>query len=169
MQTATTYEQAVARKYPEQIAIAIAKDARGKHNPITLGWIMFASHEPPMIAVAIGKTRYSLGAIRHAGEFVLSFPSSNMAEDALFHGTKSGAEIDKLAECGTKTEPATQIDSVLLTDAVANFECRLESEFETGDHIIFVGRVLASHMHRDPTVRRLYSLGNEQLGGAVAG
>jgi flavin reductase (DIM6/NTAB) family NADH-FMN oxidoreductase RutF len=169
MQIETTYERAAARKFPEQIAIAIAKDAAGKPNPITLGWLMPVSHEPPMVAIAIGKTRHSLEAIRRAGEFVLSFPSTEMAEDARFHGTKSGRDMDKLAECGTKTQPATRIDSVLLADAVANLECRLESEHEAGDHIIFVGRVVASHTHEKPAVRRLYSLGNEQMGGVVPG
>jgi flavin reductase (DIM6/NTAB) family NADH-FMN oxidoreductase RutF len=165
MQVATTYEQAVSRRFPEQVAIAIAKDVQGKHNPITLGWTMLVSQEPPMMAIAVGKTRYSLEAIRQAGEFVLSFPSSKMAEDARFHGTQSGRDMDKLAKCGTRTQPATQIDSVLLSDAVASFECKLESEFETGDHVVFVGRVVASHMHEDVSVRRLYSLGNEELGG----
>lgn len=169
MQIATTYEQAVARRFPEQVAIAIAKDAQGKHNPITLGWTMLVSHEPPMMAIAVGKTRYSLEAIRRAGEFVLSLPSSDMAEDARFHGTQSGRDMDKLAKCGTKTQSATQIDSVLLTDAAANFECKLESELEAGDHIVFVGRVVASHMHADASVRRLYSLGNEELGGIRPG
>ena len=169
MQTTATYEQAGSRRYPEQVAIAIAKDAIGKHNPITLGWTMLVSHEPPMMAIAIGKTRYSLKAIRHAGEFVLSLPSSEMTEDARFHGTQSGRDMDKLAECGTKTQPATQIDSVLLANAVANFECKLESEHEAGDHVIFVGRVVASHVNDNPAVRRLYSLGNEQLGGVLPG
>ena len=35
---------------------------------------------------------------------------------------------------------------------------------EAGDHVIFVGRVVASHMHEDASARRLYALGNEQLG-----
>ncbi|MCK4342512.1 MAG: flavin reductase family protein [Phycisphaerae bacterium] len=169
MQVATTYENAMARKYPEQVSLAIAKDARGKHNPISLGWVMNTSIEPPMLAISIGLTRYSLEVLRHAREFVLSFVSSTMAEDALFHGTRSGRELDKLAQCGTKTQPATVIDSVLLADAVANFECKLESELVTGDHVIFVGRVVAAHMNEDPSVRRLYSLGNDQLGGVVPG
>jgi len=165
MQTSTTYEEAVARRYPEQVAIAIARDPQGKHNPITIGWTMLVSHEPPMMAIAVGKTRYSAEALRQARQFVLSFPSAGMAADARFHGTHSGRDMDKLAACGTKTEPATRIDSVLLTDAVANFECELEAELEAGDHIIFVGRVVASHMNTDPAARRLYSLGHEQLGG----
>lgn len=169
MQVATPYENAMARKYPEQVAIAIVKDPQGKPNPITLGWVMITSGQPPMLAISIGRTRYSLEALRQAGEFVVSFPSSQMAPDALFHGTKSGRDMDKLAVCGTKTQPAQVVDSVLLADAVANFECTLEAELETGDHFIFVGRVVASHMNTDPSVRRLYSLGNEQLGGVEPG
>jgi len=164
MQIAATYEQAAERRFPEQITIAIAKDANGKHNPITISWTMLTSIEPPMMAISVGKERYSANALRHAREFVLSLPSAEMSNDAVFHGTKSGRDMDKLAECGTKTQPATRIDSVLLADAVANFECKLESEHETGDHIIFVARVVAAHMHEDPAVRRLYALGNEQMG-----
>jgi flavin reductase (DIM6/NTAB) family NADH-FMN oxidoreductase RutF len=165
MQVAATYDEAVSRRFPEQVAIAIAKDPQGKYNPITLGWTMLVSHEPPMMALAVGKTRYSLEVIRHAGVFVLSLPSAAMANDARFHGTESGRDMDKLTECGTNTQPASEIDSLLLADAVANFECRLESEHEAGDHVIFVGRVVASHMNADAAVHRLYSLGHEQLGG----
>lgn len=169
MQIATDYETALSRKYPEPIAIAIARDAQGKHNPITLGWVMNTSIDPPMLAMSIGRTRHSLAAVRQARQFVISFPATDMTEDLLLFGTKSGRDLDKLAARGTRTQPATKIDSVLLVDAVANFECVLESELTSGDHVIFVGRVVASHMHRDPVVRRVYSLGNEQFGGVVPG
>jgi flavin reductase (DIM6/NTAB) family NADH-FMN oxidoreductase RutF len=167
MQIAATYEQAAQRRYPEQITIAIARDRNGKHNPIAVSWTMLTSIEPPMLAISVGKERYSAEALRHSREFVLSLPSAEMKADVLFHGTKSGRDFDKLAECGTRTQPATRIDSVLLADAVANFECELVSEHATGDHIIFVGRVVAAHVHEDSGVRRLYALGNEQM-GAVA-
>lgn len=169
MQGPTAYETAMARKYPEPVSIAIAKDPQGKYNPISLGWVMNASHDPPLLAIAVGLTRYSLAAIRHARAFTLSFLASTQAREAIFHGTKSGREMDKLAAAGTPTQPATKIDSVLLADALANFECVLESELPAGDHVIFVGRVVATHMHADPAVRRLYTLGNEQFGGVVPG
>jgi flavin reductase (DIM6/NTAB) family NADH-FMN oxidoreductase RutF len=169
MQIPAPYEQAAERRFPEQITIAIAKDPRGKHNPITISWTMLTSIEPPMLAISVGKQRYSATALRHAREFVLSLVSTGMTTEAVFHGTKSGRDLDKLAECGTKTQPATEIDSVLLADAVANFECKLESEHETGDHVIFVGRVVAAHVHQDPDVRRLYALGHEQMGPVTPG
>ena len=170
MQIEASHGKAIARKYPEQVVIAIAKDPQGKYNPITLGWTMITSGQPPMMAISIGHTRYSLQAVRQAKEFVIAFPSSTMAEDALFHGTKSGRDMDKLAECGTKTQPATAIDGVLLADAVANFECKLASELETGDHVLFVGRVVAAHMNEDAKVRRLYTRGTGyEMGGVRPG
>ena len=168
MQIRTPYEGAIRRKYPEQVVIAVVKDAGGKYNPITLGWTMITSHKPPMMAISVGHTRYSLEAIRQAREFVIAFPSSEMSRDALFHGTNSGRDVDKLAECGTKTQPTATIDCVLLTDAVANFECRVESELETGDHVLFVGRVVASHLNESGELSRLYTVGKDfQMGGVV--
>jgi flavin reductase (DIM6/NTAB) family NADH-FMN oxidoreductase RutF len=169
MQIPTAYDQAMARKYPEQIAIAIARDSQGHHNPITLGWVMNTSNDPPMLAISIGLTRHSLQAVRDAGEFVISFPATTMENDVRFHGTKSGRDMHKLQACGTKTQPATRIDSVLLADAAANFECQLESELQTGDHVIFVGRVLAAHVNTNDAVRRIYTLGNDRFGGVLPG
>jgi len=167
MQVEATYDQAMSRKYPEQIAIAIALDPQGKPNPITLGWVMNTSIDPPMLAISIGRTRYSLQAVRHSRQFVVSYPSAQMAADARFHGSRSGRDLDKLAACGTRTQPAKRVQGVILADAVANFECELEAELPTGDHVIFVGRVVASHVNSDPSVRRLYSLGDEQMGAVV--
>ena len=158
MQISIDYGRAIRRKYPMPIVIAIAKDKTGKCNPITLGWWMSTSSNPPMMAISVGLPRYSLEVIRYAKEFVVSFPSNSMAQEALFCGTKSGRDLDKLAECGLDTQLAEKIDCVILSDAVANFECKLESEHLTGDHVIFVGRVVASHVNQDESVKRLYTL-----------
>lgn len=168
MQVPVEYEEAIGRRYPEQIALAIAKDAKGKYNPITLGWITLTSLKPPMFAIAIGKTRWSYDAIRQSGEFDICLPSSEQTSEALLFGTKSGREMDKLAEAGARTQPAQKIDGVLLADAVANFECKLVGELETGDHVLFVGQVVAAHMNEDRGVQRLFSLGNERM-SAVRG
>ena len=164
MQVETAYQEAILRKYPEQIVVAIARDPQRKFNPITLGWTMITSGEPPMMAVSIGLSQYSLEAIRMSRSFVICFPSVPMASDVLFFGTNSGRDVDKLATCGTMTEPASRIDCVLLSDAVANFECELVSELRTGDHMILVGSIVAAHTDQSPTAKRLYSLGHDRYG-----
>ena len=166
MQKQAEFGEAIKTKYPEQIVIAIAKDKTGRANPVTLGWTMIVSGAPPMMAIAVAKKHYSIETIRHSKCFTIAFPSSQMADAALFFGSKSGRDVDKFAEFDCKHEPAKAIDSVLLTDAVANFECTLESETEAGDHIIFVGQIVASHSNTEPK-KRLYTVGpGHKLGSA---
>ena len=166
MQKQAEYSDAIKTKYPEQVVIAIAKDKNGKANPITLGWTMIVSGAPPMMAIAVAKKHYSIEAITHSKCFTIAFPSSEMADAALFFGSKSGRDTDKFAEFDCQTEPAKSIDSVLLTDAVANFECTLESQIPAGDHIIFVATIVCSHINTEPK-KRLYTTGpGHKLGSA---
>jgi flavin reductase (DIM6/NTAB) family NADH-FMN oxidoreductase RutF len=158
MQKQVKYEQAIKAKYPEQVVIAIAKDKKGKANPVTLGWTMIASGDPLMMAIAVAKTHYSVKTIRHSKCFTIAFPSSDMAKTALFFGSISGRDTDKFAKFDCKIEPAKKVDSVLLADAVANFECTLEWQKAAGDHIIFVGKVIASHVNTKRK-KRLYTVG----------
>ena len=167
MQKETEYSDAIKTKYPEQVVIAIAKDKAGRANPITLGWTMIVSGNPPMMAIAVAKTHYSIEAITHSKCFTIAFPSSDMAEAALFFGSKSGRDTDKFAEFDCKTESAKSIDSLLLTDAVANFECTLESQMPAGDHIIFIGKIVSSHINTEPK-KRLYTTGPGHKLGSVS-
>jgi flavin reductase (DIM6/NTAB) family NADH-FMN oxidoreductase RutF len=167
MQKKVDFDAAIKTKYPEQLVIATAKDKKGKANPITLGWTMIASGEPAMLAIAVHQGHYSVGTIRHSKCFTISFPSAQMAETALFFGKHSGRDTDKFAKFPCPASPASKIDSVLLDDAVANFECRLVWEKPAGDHIIFIGEVVASHINTEP-VKRLYTLGPGYKLGSVS-
>jgi len=167
MQKETEYSDAIKTKYPEQVVIAIAKDKAGRANPITLGWTMIVSGSPPMMAIAVAKTHYSIEAVTHSKCFTIAFPSSDMADAALFFGSKSGRDTDKFAEFDCKTEHAKSIDSLLLTDAVANFECTLELQMPAGDHIIFVGKIVCSHINTEPK-KRLYTTGPGHKLGSVS-
>lgn len=166
MQKQVEFAEAVKTKYPEQTVIAVARDSAGKANPITLGWTMFASGSPPMMAIAVAKGHYSVKAIEHSKCFTIAYPSAQMAKDTLFFGSHSGRDTDKLAQSDCRTEPARQIDSVLLTDAVANFECVLESQMPVGDHVIYVGRVVAAHVNAERK-KRLYTIAPGHKLGAV--
>jgi len=167
MQKQAEYSDAIKTKYPEQVVIAIAKDKAGRANPVTLGWTMIVSGNPPMMAIAVAKKHYSIETINHSKSFTIAFPSSEMAEAALFFGSKSGRDTDKFAEFDCKTEAANAIDSLLLTDAVANFECTLESQIPAGDHIIFVGEIVSSHINTEPK-KRLYTTGTGHKLGSVS-
>jgi flavin reductase (DIM6/NTAB) family NADH-FMN oxidoreductase RutF len=167
MQKQVEYAEAVRTKYPEQVVIAIARDKDGKANPVTLGWTMFASGNPPMMAIAVAAGHYTVKAIEHSKCFTIAYPSAAMADETLFFGSRSGRDTDKFAASPCRTEPAKQIDSVLLTDAVANFECVEETRVQAGDHIVYIGRVVAAHVNTEPK-KRLYTLApGHKLGPAL--
>jgi flavin reductase (DIM6/NTAB) family NADH-FMN oxidoreductase RutF len=129
---------------------------------------MIVSGHPPMMAIAVAKGHYSVETISHSKCFTLVFPSEYMTEAALFFGSHSGRNVDKFAQFPCQISDAVIIDSVLLTDAVANFECTLKSETEAGDHVIFIGEVVASHVNTEPK-KRLFTVGpNHQLGSVTS-
>jgi len=157
MQKTVPYSMAIECRYPEQIAVCIARDAGGKYNPMTIGWFIPVSMKPPMIAIAVGQCRYTLTAIRHSREFVLSLLSDPQADLARFFGTHSGRDTDKFATARCDTLKAEKIDNRLIKDAVANFECVVKEEFVTGDHVMFVGEVVCAHVTDNP-VNRMFTL-----------
>jgi flavin reductase (DIM6/NTAB) family NADH-FMN oxidoreductase RutF len=164
MQIHVPYDQAIRLKYPEQVILVLTIGENRRVNVITLGWTMVCSHQPPMMAIAVGLERYSHEALTRGDEFVLAFPGLNMAKEALYCGSNSGRDVDKIAETGLELMDAKEVSVPLLKDAVANFECRIVSRLLTGDHTVFVGRVVASHRNQKPS-ERLYTLGpNYQLG-----
>ena len=158
MQVETSFNEAIIKKYPEQVVIVLAKEKSGRVNPIAISWTMITSHVPPMMAISVGNNRYSLGIIREAEEFVIAFPSEMQEKEILLFGTKSGRDTDKLKLSGIATAPAKHIDCLLLVDAVANFECRLIGEYPTGDHVIFIGEVKCAHVNPD-SPERIYVVG----------
>lgn len=153
------YSEAIARKYPEQVVFAVSVDDAGKADIIVLGWAMPTSGVPPMWAISVGHTRYSHKLIEEGGEFVLCFPNSDMVKEMLVCGTKSGRDIDKIAETGLKTLPAANVKPPLIAGCVACFECRVKGSLVTGDHTIFAGEVVASHV--EDGVERMYNFGNK--------
>lgn len=152
---------AIESRYPEQIAVCITRDCGGRYNPMTLGWFMPASMDPPMLAIAVGKKRHSLAAIRHSRAFVVSFLAESQSELARYFGTHSGRDEDKLEAVSCSTRPASKIDGLIISDAVANFECEMNQEIDSGDHVIFVGSVVCSHVTDNP-VNRMFTLTNSE-------
>lgn len=165
MQKEVPYSIAIESRYPEQIAILIARDPQGKFNPMTIGWVMPTSTNPPMMAVAVGAERWTAEAIKKSREFVVAYASETQAEVAKYYGTRSGRNSDKLATVRCETDRAHKIDGRLLTDAVANFECRLVNQVATGDHIIFVGEVVCAHVHASPANRLFTLIRSQHMGG----
>lgn len=155
MQKIASINEAWQRKYPEQVVLAITKSSDGRINVMAIGWVTLVSDEPPMFLIGVDDPAYTLELIRQNKEFVIAYPSKAMAQETLYFGTVHGHNIDKGKASKLAFVPGKEVDVPLLADAVANFECRLVTEYRPGNCPLVVGEVAASHVNTDPEVKRL--------------
>jgi len=117
----------------------------GKPNVLTLAWAMPASRDPPLIAISVAPNRYSHALIEETEEFVINLPTMNIIEETLTCGRTSGRNQDKFAETGLTPFPAKKVKSPIIKECIAHLECKLHSQFKTGDHTIFIGEVIEAY------------------------
>ncbi|MCA9234719.1 MAG: flavin reductase [Planctomycetales bacterium] len=102
-------------------------------------WVMQAGFEPPMITVAVKQGRY-VGDWLAAGEpFVLNVVGDGQF-DFLKHFGK-GFEPNAPAFTDVDVRPCARGVPVLV-DAIAHLECEPVSHVDSGDHRIFLARVV---------------------------
>lgn len=131
-----------ASPYPYVLVTSIDKD--GRPNAMGVAWWSFTSLAPPLIMVSIGKERYTLDCIRNTGDFTVSFPSEEIAGGAWMCGKKSGRGIDKLKEAKLSTVASGKVTSPIIEGSTVAFECKVISEVESGDHIVFFAEIVGT-------------------------
>ena len=142
--------EAVGRKYPEWIAMIVSRDSGGQPNVMPAGWGMICSGSPLYVAVAIGHGRYTCRCIHETREFVFAWAGEGQEALVTQTGSTSGRDIRKFDEFGIAWSEPAVTNVPLLDGAAANLECKVVHEYESGDHVIFVGEVVAAHVPDRP-------------------
>jgi 3-hydroxy-9,10-secoandrosta-1,3,5(10)-triene-9,17-dione monooxygenase reductase component len=105
------------------------------------------SLEPPMVLWSLGKTSLSLAHFAGSGHFAVHILSDNQEALSVRFATRG---TDKF---GGMDFQRGHHELPLLTGCVARFQCRKLFEYEGGDHVIFVGEVIAfDHVAKRPLV-----------------
>jgi len=137
---------------PESCVFVISVDSSGKPSGMIAGWQMKCPNNPPLFAVSLSKNGNTHKLIRTSKEFVIAVPNKELEKEVKFFGSTHGNEVDKFEETKISIMNAKNIRSPLIKNATINFECKLENEIDSGDHIIFIGRVLASYINKNKKV-----------------
>ncbi|MFC1742245.1 flavin reductase family protein [Nanoarchaeota archaeon] len=128
-----------------------------KDNIITLTWHCPLSFDPELYGICIGKNRFSYQLIKESKVFCVNFVPYSMKEAAIQCGTSSGANVDKFEKYGLTKEGCEVIDCCAIKEALATLACEVVDEFETGDHVFFVGKVVRKMKREDD--KRLFHIG----------
>lgn len=132
--------------HPYNAALVSSKTNDGQNNVLTIAWIIPTSVNPPLITMSIRKERFSYKIIQETGEFVVNIPTFDMAEKVIRAGRISGKNIDKFAELPLTARKAKMVQAPLIEECVAHLECKVWKTFETGDHDLIVGEIMAAHV-----------------------
>jgi flavin reductase (DIM6/NTAB) family NADH-FMN oxidoreductase RutF len=116
----------------------------GKNNVMAASFVTPLSFDPPLIGVAIHPSRHSYDMIRYSEQFALNIPSRRLLQHVQYLGSVSGADVDKFELTKLPTFKATRVDAPLIEGCVGYIECGVEDALRIGDHVLFVGQVLAA-------------------------
>lgn len=119
---------------------------RGRPNVMPLAWHMPVSADPPLLAIAIEQSRYSIDVINHSEEFVLNFPKRPLLHHVQYLGAISGEQIDKLEAAQMNYFGAARVTAPLIEGCAAWIECGVRHQLPFGDHVLYIAEVLAVHV-----------------------
>lgn len=119
----------------------------------TIVWATPLSHEPPLVAFALRAASHTMGIVKEAGAFSLSFlpddgESASLAETC---GNQSGHEVRKDELVPYHIVEAEGIAAPVPNHSLSWELCRVERIEEAGDHLLVIGAVVkaASRAFRD--------------------
>jgi flavin reductase (DIM6/NTAB) family NADH-FMN oxidoreductase RutF len=168
---------AVARAALAQIAhpVAIVAAAAGQERSCATGTVTYVSHDPPLVATALHPDSRTARIARASGAFSISLLTASQ-QDVAEAAAQPAQSADKFAELRI---PALEAPEARLPAGVAGsiavLWCAVREERPAGDHLLFVGEVVAHHVDDGRFTallrykRRYARLGTFQSGEAPEG
>lgn len=99
----------------------------GKVNTMTVSWgTLGIQWGKPIFTVFVRQSRYTKELLDRTGEFTINVPVESVDKKILsVCGTKSGREIDKVAQLGLTAVPGTTVAAPGFTQLPLTLECKV--------------------------------------------
>lgn len=168
---------AVARRALSRIpnGVAIVAAADGAERSCATGTAMYTSFVPPMIAIAEHPGSRTCKLIERSGRFSVSFLHSSQ-QDLAERAGASAEGPDKFAALKIRAvDPPSGVGPPGVANSIAILWCDVRETRPTGDHILFIGEVVADRVDESKIdallrYRRRYAhIGHETSGEAPEG
>jgi flavin reductase (DIM6/NTAB) family NADH-FMN oxidoreductase RutF len=117
----------------------------GKPNITTMAWAMPASNNPPLVAISLAPGRHSHTLIEESGEFIVNIPTLEVLQAVYACGSLTGRSFDKFRKVNLTQMPAKRVKAPAIRECIAHLECEVKDKITTGDHTIFIGKILEAY------------------------
>ena len=130
----------------------------------TAAWLTQVSFEPLLVALSVNAGNATWTLIDRSGRFVVNVLASGQLATARHFGLQSGRERDKLAGVSTLV---TTNRAVVLADAVAWLDCRVQQRVPVGDHIVVFAQVVGGDLVKPDAAPMRYAETGEMDGSTA--
>jgi flavin reductase (DIM6/NTAB) family NADH-FMN oxidoreductase RutF len=133
-------------KLPIRPIYLVSCEHSGKRSIISVGMFAYFSGKPALVGVGIAPSRFSYGLIQESGAYVVNVVDEKLVEAVRVCGENSGRDVDKFELAKLTAVRASRVSAPLIEESPLSLECRVVQAIEAGDHVWFIGEVLAIHV-----------------------
>jgi flavin reductase (DIM6/NTAB) family NADH-FMN oxidoreductase RutF len=134
-------------RFASGVTVVTTKDEAGKLHGITVSAFSSVSLDPPLVLVCIERSAGSHQVFQQSGVFVVNILSSEQR-------VLSERFASQIPERFEGVDMTLNIDGIpVLSNCLANLECRVKLTADGGDHSVFIGEVESSTVREgDPLI-----------------
>ena len=143
--TSVTISSAYRLLHPMHTVLVSCIGKASKPNVTTLAWAMPTSINPPLLAISLAPQRHSHSLIEESGEFIVNVPTLELLQAVYACGSLTGRSFDKFKKTNLTPMPAKKVKAPAIRECVAHLECSVDNKFTTGDHSVYVGKILEAY------------------------
>ncbi len=129
----------VAGQFATGVTVVTAQ-CQGKPAGITVNAFSSVSLEPPLVLVCIDLISNTLPFIRESGAFAINILTNEQEHLSRCFATTSEERYENFCHASFHTAAT---GSPIIDDVLAFIDTRLVAEYPGGDHVIFLGEVMA--------------------------
>jgi len=133
------------RKLPIRPIYLVSCEHDGKKNIVSVGMFAYFSGKPLLVGIGIAPSRYSYELIEKSKAYVVNVVDKKLVEAVRICGENSGRDLDKFELAKLTAAPAAKIAAPIIEESPLSVECKVVQEVEVGDHVWFIGEVVATH------------------------
>ncbi len=133
--------RAVMGRFATGITVVTTLDGE-RPQGITVNALSSVSLEPPLVMVALDRSRFITPMVARAGRYAVSIlgEGQQALSDCFAHAPVSPGREEF---CAASWRPGPATGMPLIDGAIAWLECTVVETFAAGDHDLFIGRVEA--------------------------
>ena len=129
--------------------VLVGANVDGQPDFAAVAWTGVAAGNPPSVTIGLQPHRYSLKGIYQNRTFSVNIPSVDLVKETDYCGLVSGADTDKVKDCGFKVFYGNLNTAPLIEQCPINLECEVLHILNLGSHMLVIGKVVETYFSED--------------------